>query len=43
MWHEIFVSFAIFPVIYKNKFPQIKITANIFSWKNLLQSKINIL
>ena len=36
--------FAIFPAIRKNKFPQIKITANPdFSRKHLLQSKLNIL
>ena len=39
-WVLIFVIFAVFPVICKNKFPQIKITANFFSCKNLLKSKI---
>ena len=35
--------FAIFPAIRKNKFPQIKITANPdFSRKNLLQSKYSL-
>ena len=42
VWHKIFVSFAIFPAICKNKSPQIKITANIFAQKNLLPSKILI-
>ena len=28
-----FAIFAIFPAIHKNKFPKIKITANIFSAK----------
>ena len=30
VWHEIFAIFAIFSVIRKNKFPQMKITAAIF-------------
>ena len=38
----IFAIFAVFPAIRKNKFPQIKITANIFSRKNLLQSKYTL-
>ena len=33
--------FAIFPAIRKNKFPQIKITANIFPAK--IYSRVNIL
>ena len=35
------ISFAIFPAIRKNKFPQIKITANIFTAK--VYSEVNIL
>ena len=38
MWHEIF---AVFPAIGKNKFPQIKNTANIFPAK--IYSRVNIL
>ena len=34
--------FAIFPAIRKRKFPQIKITENIFPTKNLLQSKYSL-
>ena len=34
--------FVVFPAIPKNKFPQIKITANFFSRKNLLQSKFSL-
>ena len=37
VWREIF---AIFSSIRKNKFPQIKITANIFFGKNLPQNEI---
>ena len=42
VWHEIFAgyNFAICPAIRKNKFPQIKITANIFPTK--IYSRINI-
>ena len=28
MWHKIFVSFAVFPAICKNKLPQVKIITN---------------
>ena len=38
VWHEIF---AVFPAIRKNKFPQIKITANIFPAK--IYFRVNIL
>ena len=38
VWHEIF---AVFPVIRKNKFPRITITANIFPAK--IYSRVNIL
>ena len=43
MWPEIFVgsNVAIFPAIRQNKFPQIKITLNIFPAK--IYSKVNIL
>ena len=47
MWHEIFAgsysfaSFAIFQAIRKNKFPQIKNTANIFPAK--IFATVNIL
>ena len=37
----IFAFFAVFPAIRKNKFPQIKITANIFPAK--IYSRVNIL
>ena len=37
----IFAIFAVFPAIRKNKFPQIKITANIFPAK--IYSRVNIL
>ena len=42
-WHEILrvLIFAIFPAIRKNKFPQIKITANNFPAK--IYSRVNIL
>ena len=42
MWREIFASsnFCDFPAIRKNKFPQIKITANIFFRKNIPQREI---
>ena len=36
------VIFAIFPAIRKNTFPQIKITANIFSTKSVLQSEYSL-
>ena len=38
VWHEIF---AVFPAIRKNKFAQLKITANIFPAK--IYSRVNIL
>ena len=38
VWHEIL---AVFPAIRKNKFPQIKITANIFPAK--IYFRVNIL
>ena len=34
--------FAIFPAIRKNTFPQMKITANIFSTKSVLQSEYSL-
>ena len=47
MWHKIiagsyFGIFVIFPAIRKNKFSQIKITANTVSGTNLLQSKYSL-
>ena len=41
VWHKIFVGFEIFPAICKNKFVQIKITANIFPTK--IYSRVIIL
>ena len=46
VWHEIFrvlilAIFAVFPAIRKNKFPQIKITANFFPAK--IYSRVTIL
>ena len=43
VWHKIFAgsNFCDFPAIRKNKFPQIKITANIFPAK--IYSGLNIL
>ena len=38
----IFAIFAVFLAICKHKFPRIKITANFFSRKNLLQSKFSL-
>ena len=47
MWHKIFAGsnflFVIFPVIRKNKFLQMKITANIFPTKIYSRVKFNIL
>ena len=37
----IFAFFAVFPAIRKNKFPQIKVTTNIFPAK--IYSRVNIL
>ena len=37
-----YTAFAIFPMICKNEFVEIKITANIFSYKNLLQSNYSL-
>ena len=43
VWHKIFAgsNFAVFPAIRKNKFSQIKITANIFPAR--IYSRVNIL
>ena len=41
LWLLIFAIFAVFPAIRKNKFPQIKITANIFPAK--IYPRVNIL
>ena len=40
VWYESFAIFAIFPVIRKNKFPQIKFTADIF-FPQKIYSRVN--